>query len=40
VVLVSLDPAHNQSDIFERRFSDKTRKVSSNLFVIEVEQER
>jgi len=40
VVLVSLDPAHNQSDIFERRFSDKARKVGSNLFVIEVEQER
>ncbi len=40
VILVSLDPAHNQCDIFERRFSDKPCKVTSNLFVIEVDQER
>jgi arsenite-transporting ATPase len=40
VTLVSLDPAHNQCDIFERPFSDKARKVRSNLFVIEVDQER
>ncbi len=40
VVLVSLDPAHNQCDIFERRFSDKPSKVMPNLFVIEVDQER
>jgi arsenite-transporting ATPase len=39
VTLVSLDPAHNQCDIFERPFSDKARKVRSNLFVIEVDQE-
>ncbi|MBW2594089.1 MAG: hypothetical protein JRE58_14015 [Deltaproteobacteria bacterium] len=29
-----------EKNIFERRFSDKARKISSNLFVIEVEQER
>ena len=40
VALVSLDPAHNQCDIFEMPFSDKARKVGSNLFVIEVDQER
>jgi arsenite/tail-anchored protein-transporting ATPase len=40
VILVSLDPAHNQSDIFEKQFSDKVRKVSSTLFVIEVDEER
>lgn len=40
VILVSLDPAHNQSDIFERRFSDRACRVISNLSVIEVDQER
>ena len=40
VTLVSLDPAHNQCDIFEMPFSDRAHKVRSNLFVIEVDQER
>ncbi len=37
VQLVSLDPAHNQSDIFEQRFSGKPVKVTENLSVSEVE---
>lgn len=40
VLLVSLDPAHNQCDIFERELSDRPRKVAANLSVVEVEQDR
>ncbi len=36
-LLVSLDPAHNQSDIFEKKFSEKSTRVHENLFVKEVE---
>ncbi len=36
-LLVSMDPAHNQRDIFERKFSEKPLKVSSNLTVKEVD---
>lgn len=36
-LLVSLDPAHNQSDIFENRFSEKSIKVTENLSVKEVD---
>ena len=34
--LVSMDPAHNQGDIFERKLSDKFTKVQENLWVKEV----
>ena len=37
VLLVSMDPAHNQSDIFESKFSEKPVKIKSNLLVKEVE---
>ncbi len=40
VVLVSLDPAHNQCDIFQTSLSDRPRAVAPNLRVIEVEQDR
>ncbi|NOZ93548.1 MAG: ArsA family ATPase [Acidobacteria bacterium] len=40
VLLVSLDPAHNQADIFESRFSDKPRRVAPHLEVVEIDQER
>lgn len=36
VLLVSLDPAHNLSDIFNNSFSDNPKLVSNNLSVIEV----
>jgi len=39
VLLVSLDPAHNQSDIFKRQLSYKATEVLPNLSVIEVDQE-
>ena len=35
-LLVSLDPAHNQRDIFQQNFSEKPRPVSDCLAVIEV----
>ncbi len=34
-LLVSMDPAHNQSDIFEKKFSEKAVKVNENLSVKE-----
>ncbi len=37
VQLVSLDPAHNQSDIFENKFAEKAIKITDNLTVREVE---
>lgn len=39
VLLVSLDPAHNQSDIFERKLSDKPIEIMPNLLAIEIDQE-
>jgi len=36
-LLVSMDPAHNQSDIFDVKFSEKPVKVKDNLFVKEVD---
>lgn len=36
-LLVSMDPAHNQSDIFQRRFSEKPTPVEHNLAVKEVD---
>ena len=40
VLMVSLDPAHNQSDIFKKSFSDKPMKVTNAFSVIEVDQEK
>jgi len=37
VLLVSLDPAHNQSDIFGSKLSDKPKKITKNLQVSELE---
>ncbi len=37
ILLVSLDPAHNLSDIFSLSFSDKPKEAAPNLFVIEVD---
>jgi arsenite-transporting ATPase len=39
VLLVSLDPAHNQSDIFEKNLSDKPFQIAPNLLAIEIDQE-
>jgi arsenite-transporting ATPase len=39
VLLASLDPAHNQSDIFERDLSDKPIKVEHNLLALEIDQD-
>ena len=39
VVLVSLDPAHNQSDIFERALSDEPVEVAPLLRVIEIDED-
>jgi len=36
-LLVSMDPAHNQCDIFEQDFSEKPKKVSETLIVKEVD---
>ncbi len=35
-LLVSLDPAHNQSDIFKKKLSEKNYKINEYLFVKEV----
>lgn len=37
ILLVSMDPAHNQRDIFERNFSEKPQKISGALTVKEVD---
>jgi arsenite-transporting ATPase len=39
VLIVSLDPAHNQSDIFEKNLSDKPFQIAPNLLAIEIDQE-
>ena len=36
-LLVSMDPAHNQRDIFEQDFSEKPKRVSNTLMVKEVD---
>jgi arsenite-transporting ATPase len=36
-LLVSMDPAHNQRDIFERNFTEKPKAVSETLLVKEVD---
>ncbi|KJS32485.1 MAG: hypothetical protein VR64_06045 [Desulfatitalea sp. BRH_c12] len=40
VLLVSLDPAHNLSDIFQQRLNDKPSAVTPNLSVMEIDQAR
>ncbi len=40
VLLVSMDPAHNQSDIFRIRFFEKPTRVNDNLQVIEIDTEK
>jgi arsenite/tail-anchored protein-transporting ATPase len=40
VLLASLDPAHNLSDIFEKRFTDRPAAVTPHLRVMELNQER
>ena len=40
VLLVSLDPAHNQSDIFETARSAKPVRILSNLEVLEIDQDQ
>ncbi|MEA2065822.1 MAG: ArsA family ATPase [Thermotogota bacterium] len=37
-LLVSMDPAHNQSDIFKRKFSQKVTEIDDCLDVIEVDE--
>ncbi|MEA3360145.1 MAG: ArsA family ATPase [Thermodesulfobacteriota bacterium] len=39
VLIVSLDPAHNQADIFQKKLSHKASEVVPNLLAIEVDQE-
>ncbi len=39
VLLVSLDPAHNQSDIFEQKLSDSPKQIIPHLTAIEIDQE-
>lgn len=36
VLFVSMDPAHNLSDIFAQKFSDKPKSVNDNLQIIEI----
>ena len=38
-LIVSLDPAHNQSDIFEGSFGEKPKTVTKHLQVIEIDLE-
>ena len=38
-LIVSLDPAHNQCDIFQKSFSDKPVQIAPNLSVIEIDQD-
>jgi len=40
VLLVSIDPAHNQSDIFVKRFSEKPTSVNKNLLVKEIDTDK
>jgi arsenite-transporting ATPase len=40
VLLVSLDPAHNQSDIFVKKFSEKPILVNKNLLVKEIDMDK
>jgi len=39
-ILVSMDPAHNQSDILQRRLGDRAVRFTSTFSAIEIDQER
>ncbi|MEJ2055644.1 MAG: TRC40/GET3/ArsA family transport-energizing ATPase, partial [Calditrichaceae bacterium] len=39
-LIVSMDPAHNQSDIFQTQFTDKPKPVCDNLTVLEIAIEK
>lgn len=39
VLIASLDPAHNQSDTFEKNLSNKPLEVAPNLLAIEIDQD-
>ena len=39
VLLVSLDPAHNQADIFEKKLSDKPSEMLPRLLAAEIDQD-
>ena len=39
-LLVSLDPAHNLSDIFETPLEDKPKEIKENLFAMEINLEQ
>ncbi len=40
VLLVSTDPAHSTSDIFERRIGPEEREIEPRLFALEIDAER
>jgi len=40
VLIVSLDPAHNQSDIFKKKLADKAKRVTPHLKAIEIDQDQ
>src|SRR4030042_5080071 len=40
VLLVSLDPAHNLSDIFEIKFRDRVTAVNERLFIKEIDEKK
>ena len=40
VLLVSMDPAHNQTDIFLKKLSEKPTEINNNLKVIEINTEK
>lgn len=40
VLLVSLDPAHNLSDIFSIKFKDKVTKIDDCLFIKEIDEKK
>ena len=37
VIINSIDPAHNLSDIFKKSLSNKVSKITNNLFALETD---
>ena len=37
VVLISIDPAHNLHDIFQKKFGEKPKEVIKNLIIMEAD---